>query len=469
MATPLAFGPASQQSVNFFQKDPETAVDMNALQRQRMMAQLLQQRGLQMPEGQMVSGHYVAPGAGSYVAQLANALGGAHLSRGADAKEAQLAHAMRERTAREMSDFTSALQGAPGVSREVDGPALPGQAAPTQTTDAVAPDRSKALAIALGASSPALQAAGGKLFEQMLPKGVKWEKVEKPNADGSKAVGYVDINAANPWSTFQEGGVAPVKLEGINTGGNTTFINPYAPQAQGAPVVAATANKFKDLILDDGQANAPLLDAKKQVAKAGAANIVNKVDVKTGESLAKEVGPILKDSADSATGAVQQIDSAQRIIKAVDTNKLFAGPLATSRLKVAQIGDMLGVGGKDEKEKIANTRDAIRGLAEMTLSGRKQMKGQGAITESESKLAEKAVSGDLDDLTAAEIKQLAKASDRAARFVYQGHQRKMEAVQKIPGAQNIAPFYDAPPLPESSGAAPAAAPPGVDALLNKYR
>ena len=75
-----------------------------------------------------------------------------------------------------------------------------------------------------------------------------------------------------------------------------------------------------------------------------------------------------------------------------------------------------GLGGRDAADQIANTRQAIRGLAEMTLQGRKQMSGQGAITESESKLAEKATSGDINSLTNAEIKQLANASARAAKF-----------------------------------------------------
>jgi hypothetical protein len=445
------------QNVNFFA--PEAAQDYSQVQRQRAMAELLTKQGVTPQQGQMVGNIYVPPGAMNYVNQLAQALGGVAMNRNADAREAQLAKAMRERTVQEMNDFSTALQGTPETTREVDGPPSPGKGAPTQTIPGMAPDRARALSIALGSASPGLQSAGGKLFEQMLPKDAKWEKAEKPNADGSKAVGYVNLNSANPWSTFQEGGVAPVKLEGVNTGGNTTFINPYAPKAEGAPVVSATGNKFKDLIVDDGRGgvsvNTPLLAAKQSVAKAGAANIVNKVDVKTGESLAKEVGPILKDSADAANGAVKQIDAAQRIVKAVDSNNLYAGPLATSRLKVAQIGDMLGVGGRDEKEKIANTRDAIRGLAEMTLSGRAQMKGQGAITESESKLAEKAVSGDLNDLTAAEVKQLAKASERAARFVYQGHQRKMEAVKGVQGAQNIAPFYEAAPLPSDVQTSPA--------------
>lgn len=188
--------------------------------------------------------------------------------------------------------------------------------------------------------------------------------------------------------------------------------------------------------------------------KAGATNVSTKTEVKMGESLAGQVGPMMKDSTAIAEGAVKQIDAANRIVQAVDSNNIFAGPGANVRLKVGQIGQMLGVGGTNDAEKIANTRSAVRGLAELTLQGRQQMKGQGAITESEGALAQKAMSGDIEDLTAAEVKQLAKASERAARYNYAEHQRKLQVMQANPALQGIAPFYQGPTLTE-----PAAAPP----------
>lgn len=241
------------------------------------------------------------------------------------------------------------------------------------------------------------------------------------------------------------------KLHFADTGGTIQGVDEYT----GRPVaqLPKSGNPFSDLVLSDGQGgfrqNAPLLGAKQSVAKAGAPVTSIRVENKMGDSLAKEIGPIMGDSAIAATGAAQQIDAAQRIVKAVDTNKIFAGPGASIRLKGAQIGDLLGVGGADAQEKIANTRSTIRGLAEMTLQGRKQMRGQGAITESESKLAERAISGDIDDLTAAEIKQLAKASERSARFVHAQHQNKLNVVRNNPNMAPLAPFYESQPLPEA--------------------
>jgi hypothetical protein len=181
--------------------------------------------------------------------------------------------------------------------------------------------------------------------------------------------------------------------------------------------------------------------------RAGATNVSTRIENKMGEGLAAQVGPMVKDTYTAANGAVSQIDAAGRIIKAVDSGKIIAGPLAGGRLKVAQVGQLLGVSGKDDAEVIARSRDVIRGLSEMTLQGRKQMTGQGAITESEGKLAEKAMSGDIADLTPAEIKQLARASARAAKFTYDAHQQNIGNLQQDPATAGLSKFYKTMPLP----------------------
>jgi hypothetical protein len=198
--------------------------------------------------------------------------------------------------------------------------------------------------------------------------------------------------------------------------------------------------------------NAPVQEFLLDKAKKSAPNVSVKTDVKTGESLAGQIGPMMRDSTAIAEGAVKQVDAAQRIVKAVDEGKIFAGPLSSKRLLVSQVGQILGVGGADDAEKIANTRTAVRGLAELTLQGRQQMKGQGAITESEGRLAEKAMSGDIDSLTVPEIRQLAKASERAARFNYGEHQRKLQVMKDNPDLNKVAPFYQGPAMnPEVPG------------------
>jgi len=182
-----------------------------------------------------------------------------------------------------------------------------------------------------------------------------------------------------------------------------------------------------------------------------------KIDNKMGEGVAAQIGPMMKDSLDVATGAVKQVDASQRVIFAIDKGQIIAGPLAGGRVTLAQMGQALGVGGADAKEQLANTRQVIRGLAEMTLQGRSQMKGQGAITESEGLLAEKANSGRIEDLTVPEIKQLALASERAARFAHAEHERKYLEMANNPTTSSLATYYKGPAMPPPITAQPPAA------------
>jgi hypothetical protein len=166
------------------------------------------------------------------------------------------------------------------------------------------------------------------------------------------------------------------------------------------------------------------------------------VSVSMDKGVAAQIGPMLKDERIQAQGAASQIDASDRVIQAVDTNKIIAGPTASAQLRLAQIGSVLGITGADTAETIANTRQAIRGFAELTLQGRKSMRGEGAITESEGKLAERAFSGDIDSLTPAEIKQLANASKRSAEFSLGEYNRKLEVLKKDPATAQLAPFYE---------------------------
>lgn len=171
------------------------------------------------------------------------------------------------------------------------------------------------------------------------------------------------------------------------------------------------------------------------------------VSVSMDKGVAAQVGPMLKDERIQAQGAALQIDAADRVINAVDSGKIIAGPTATPQLKLAQIGSAMGLTGKDTNETIANTRQAIRGMSELTLQGRKSMRGEGAITESEGKLAERAFSGDIDSLTPAEIKQIANATSRVAKFSLGEYNRKLKTLEKDPAMAQIVPFYEVNTLP----------------------
>jgi hypothetical protein len=173
----------------------------------------------------------------------------------------------------------------------------------------------------------------------------------------------------------------------------------------------------------------------------------------TASSIGGKAGELLKESSDAANSATQSVASAQRMVQALDSDKVLTGPTASLRLKGLQIASTLGMQGKDDAEKIANTRQAVQEMAKLTLEGRKQMSGQGAITNQESALAEKATSGSIDDLTAPEIRQLAQAAERTGRWKYSQHEAKMNAMSQDPAMAGSVALYKAAPMPDPISAA----------------
>lgn len=69
---------------------PDVYAQQLQLQRQQRMADLLQQQSMEAPQGQMISGHYVAPSATQHMARLAQALGSSSMNMDNDEKTADL-------------------------------------------------------------------------------------------------------------------------------------------------------------------------------------------------------------------------------------------------------------------------------------------------------------------------------------------------------------------------------------------
>jgi hypothetical protein len=177
---------------------PELYEQQQQLNRQQQMAQMLMQQGMQQPQGQMVSGRYVAPNFFQYAAPLAQMYAGKGLAEKGDKKALDLAAALRTRYGDELSQYQNLMN---PKQTEMAGPTPTGAPLMTQNV----PDRQAANLFAATAYNPALQAVGMK----NLTQGPKWEKAELPNPDGSIRKGWVDYNASNPLSTFVEGGTKP--------------------------------------------------------------------------------------------------------------------------------------------------------------------------------------------------------------------------------------------------------------------
>jgi hypothetical protein len=69
--------------------------ELQDVSRQRKLAELLMAQGMQQPQGQMISGHYVAPSWSQQLNPMANILAGQAVGERADTKQAELAVALR--------------------------------------------------------------------------------------------------------------------------------------------------------------------------------------------------------------------------------------------------------------------------------------------------------------------------------------------------------------------------------------
>jgi len=179
---------------------------------------------------------------------------------------------------------------------------------------------------------------------------------------------------------------------------------------------------------------------KNDNARAGATNVTNRIENKVGESIAAQVGPMLKASTEKTTGAINLANSSRLMIEALDKGSAYVGPTANARLKLAQFGQVLGVGGKDEAAKINNTRQLIRSLAEGGVEARKELAGQGQVTESEAAAVQKAYSGNIEDLTVSEIRLIAGLNVKREKLARQRHGR---VLQNAPA--QLQPFYQVDP------------------------
>jgi hypothetical protein len=180
------------------------------------------------------------------------------------------------------------------------------------------------------------------------------------------------------------------------------------------------------------------IDYQLALKKAGATSVSMRVDNKIGESLAGQVGPMAKDSRIQTQAAVKMFDSADRLEKALDSNKVTSGPLATQIQTAKQLIQVVG-GGNDDG--IRQTRQAIKSLAQMAVEARKQLQGQGQVTESEAAAVAKADAGDLNDLTTGELRDLVTLTKRASYFQAKTHTELLGSLGSKPETQGLVPFY----------------------------
>ena len=95
---------------------PELFAQQQQLNRQQQMAQLLMQQGMNQPQGQMVSGRYVAPSFFQYAAPLAQLYAGTRLQEKGDKAALDLATKLRETQSKEIEQFGELMKTDPAAA-----------------------------------------------------------------------------------------------------------------------------------------------------------------------------------------------------------------------------------------------------------------------------------------------------------------------------------------------------------------
>ena len=385
---------------------PEMQQESRDIGRQQRLADMLTSQAFNQPQGQMVSGRYVAPSFFQNLAPVAQAYFGNQMSEKAGAKQVALATALRDRQVKDAENFSEAMSGVP--------------ADPNTGRPAIAPDYKAAVRIALNSYDPAIRAEGLSMMKGMkLGEGETFQRMNFGNGK---------------METVASGGVKmpdTVKTAAM-TLGLTGDPSTWTPQQTQAVAQQVMAHK---------QATGTRLS----------------ITQSTGKSLAGEVGPMMKESVAQTQGAYKTLDSADKILTALESNNLITGPLATQRIQAGRLATSLGMAGKDEPQKLANTQQAVQGLAGLVLAGRQQMRGEGAISNSESTIAERAMSGDIN-MTPAELAMLANAAKRVGQYQIQQHTQRLEVMKQDPELKGLAPFYSVSPMVAPAAPTSAATP-----------
>lgn len=364
---------------------PEVALEQQRLTRQQQLANALMQNN-QQPQGQMVSGRFVAPSIFQNLQPVANMLTGAYLSNKADEKSLALAQQLRNRNQADIQNYMGAMTPTT-TTTEMAGPygvSGAGQYVPMPTaTQTQGPDFARAFKIAYGSYDPALKAQALDML-----------KTQKLGPD--ETLNRMDFTTGQLVPIAQGGGslAGPVKeaaqLLGINK-----------PREQwSAQELAAVNQKAMDL----KRATGTTVNIPNFAEKTFAGNLA--------EDQSKKFA-VLQTNAEKAPDVLRSVAESKAILK---SGKFFSGSPANVQLEMAKMADALGLGGADTKTKAANTQTLITNAAGSTLdsiAGSGLGAGQG-FTDKDLKFLQEARSFRID-MTDANIKRVIDLQERAAK------------------------------------------------------
>ncbi|MEK8025007.1 hypothetical protein [Pseudaquabacterium rugosum] len=162
-------------------------------------------------------------------------------------------------------------------------------------------------------------------------------------------------------------------------------------------------------------------------------------DKSFAEVFAKNAATRLADSAEAARAAASSVQTIDRAIGVLDGGRVLTGPGSTAVTVLAQLGQQMGVTGKDTADVLSRTRQLMQTSASLAVDGAKALAGQGQITDAERSLISRVSGGEIDRLTAPEIRAVLGALRKVNVAKVQAHQQELA---KVPQQfREFAPIY----------------------------
>lgn len=402
--------------------------DQAAIERKRQLAQTLLQQAMSGQQGQMVSGHFVAPSLLASLAPVAAAAFSSGISSQADDATRELKGKYNNMLASGLQKYFDTRDGKPGQTMSADqvDALMNHDQAPPPLAEPIKADPRRAAIEALTSGVGPLQQLGQMDLQQ----------IGKSALTPKDLLGLSGFDPKSRLLAAMGGGLPvlqPERKEHVVNG----QIVVGTPDSGYAPVVDAR-DKFGQVGVigqgDDGKPIYGQLNSGTGEAKFAPKGVQVNVDTaqKAGDKFATELAgkraDLLAKSYDNATAASKAIDAIENAENDVSAG-IKSGATGQVALGVAKFAKSLGL---DADPQIANTEAFRANMARETLN---LVKGLGAgtgISNADREFAEKASGGSilLDDQAIVRLMNIAKA---AAGNVMLAHTRLLSAQQGATG------------------------------------
>jgi hypothetical protein len=339
---------------NNYQLPLDIANQQRQVQRRQALADAMSQRSFQPDQGQMVSGHYVSSGALGPINQIAAAMLGGYNQKKADEGQTKLGQ-----------DYQSAISNALQQYQQ------------DRQTDP------RAAAVNAAASQiPMLQEIGKEDLKGMV------NQRDILNAPGASVTSRTSALTSGLVGDLKE---APKIMETNGqvvsaTPEGATRLGDYRDQFGGVEQLA-TGPDGKPIM---GQRN---MSQGKNDYVPGSGVTVNTESNPVDRAVAPTVIKDIQGARNSILAAQKANDTADRFTKLISDPKVITGAFAEPRAMVANIANTLFPG---DSAALAKTQQAIKASADLALQASRSAEGQGAVSDYERSLFQKASGGDLN-------------------------------------------------------------------------